>query len=417
MNNHLNPFTPNNPVHRGMFVGREAELEAIDRALRQTRYGNPTHILLVGERGIGKTSLLNVANFFARGEIKWGKQYHNFLSIKLNLDTKVGLIDLAINVKSCIERELNKINATTAFLKKAWAFVSKFEVGGISYKNVEDIKNNTQIIQNLVYSLVDTVKSLRGVGNYNLGFKNKKDGIVILIDEADKANEELNLGTFLKNLTETLVTEECNNILFILCGLPEVRGVLMKSHESSLRLFQEFNLSPLSIEETKRVIENGLTESEKINHIKINIEKSASDLIYVYSEGYPHFIQQIGFSVFEVDKDNLINEDDVYKGMFMSNGALQQMGARYFYKPFYQDINVESQREILRIMAEKWKDWVTREWIKKKFSGNTINLDNGIRALRDKGIIIPQEGHKGHYRLQWASFAFWIKNHKRTERC
>jgi hypothetical protein len=50
--------------------------------------------------------------------------------------------------------------------------------------------------------------------------------------------------------------------------------------------------------------------------------------------------------------------------------------------------------------------------IKTKFSGKETSLTNGLHALREKGIIIPREGFKGQYRLQWASFAFWIKNHK-----
>ena len=66
-------------------------------------------------------------------------------------------------------------------------------------------------------------------------------------------------------------------------------------------------------------------------------------------------------------------------------------------------------------MSEKWNNWVSREQIKKKFTGKEYSLNNGIRALIDKGIIIPRDGVKGQYRLQWASFAFWIGNHNREK--
>jgi hypothetical protein len=66
-------------------------------------------------------------------------------------------------------------------------------------------------------------------------------------------------------------------------------------------------------------------------------------------------------------------------------------------------------------MSKEWNGFVSREEIKKKFSGKESSLDNGIRALIQKGTIIPKDGAKGQYRLQWASFAFWIKNHNRLK--
>jgi Cdc6-like AAA superfamily ATPase len=55
----INPFAPNSPVHSGMFVGRVAELVKLESCLVQTRAGSPSNFMLTGERGIGKSSLLN----------------------------------------------------------------------------------------------------------------------------------------------------------------------------------------------------------------------------------------------------------------------------------------------------------------------------------------------------------------------
>lgn len=410
----INPFTPNNPVHRDMFAGRIAEINAIDKGLLQASYGNPTHILLLGERGIGKTSLLNVGSTFAKGEFTWTDKTHNFLVARIILNENICLADFAMHLKNTIEREINKEHANLAVIKKAWNFVNRFEAAGIAYRKEESDKNSAQIIQEFIYSLSDTIKSIK---DPLLLTTDKKDGLLILIDEADKASKDLlRLGSFLKSLTETLTAEKTNNILFIVSGLPDARNALSDSHESSLRLFQEFDLGPLSQKETIQVITNGLSEAEKTSGIKVTIDPKAQETIYMLSEGYPHFVQQIGYSVFEVDNDNHISEEDVDKGIFMPHGALELIGDRYYVKPFYKDITVESQREILTIMAEKWKAWIMHKEIKQKFSGKETALNNGLRALREKGIIIPREGFKGQYRLQWASFAFWIKNHKKTER-
>ncbi|OHA64019.1 MAG: hypothetical protein A2842_01625 [Candidatus Wildermuthbacteria bacterium RIFCSPHIGHO2_01_FULL_48_25] len=404
----FNPFTPNNPVHSNMFIGRAPEFDAIDRALAQALGGNPSHILILGERGIGKTSLLNVAGLFARGGYTWNDRKHNFLVARISLNENICLVDFAINLRNSIQREIDKENPGVASLKKAWDFLSRFEAAGIAYKHEESIKNNAQIIQEFAFSLVDTIKSLKDSA--------QKDGLVILIDEADKASLDLSLGSSLKSITETLAAEDCNNILFVVTGLPGTRDVLTKSHESSLRLFQEFNLGPLLKDETITVIESGLQEAKKISGKETQITDEAKDLIYVFSEGYPHFVQQIGYSVFEVDEDGLIDKGDVNTGVFAERGAIKLIGDRYYAKFFYKDISVESQREILSIMAEKWNDWITKKEIKEKFSNKEKTLDNGVRSLIEKGIIIPREGFKGQYRLQWASFAFWIKNHRKTGR-
>ncbi len=203
--------------------------------------------------------------------------------------------------------------------------------------------------------------------------------------------------------------------MFILTGLPSIRDILRDSHESSLRLFQEFDLGPLSKEETMEIINKGLNDVAIKTGNKILIEDKAHELIFIYSEGYPHFIQQVAFSAFELNKNGVISAVDVKEAAFMPGGAIELIGKRYYIKPFYKDISSGSQREVLSIMAEKWNDWVSREEIKKKFSGGTNKLDNNIHQLRKKGIIIPRSGFKGQYRLQWNSFAFWIKNHDKTK--
>lgn len=393
-----------------MFIGRSFEIAAFDKALTQTANSNPTHLLLLGERGIGKTSLLNVAQIFARGVFEWDDRKHNFLSVRLPLDENMHLADFALTLRSAIEREINKENPELAWFKTAWDFLTRFEAAGVAYRKEELTYNNAQLLQKFTYSLIDTVKALRGSKVVK-----QKDGLVILLDEADKASKDLHLGSFLKNLSEALIGEGCNNILFILTGLPSLREVLSESHESSLRLFQELHLQPLSKAETAEVITRGLEEANKKSSAHTSIEDAAQDSIFMFSEGYPHFVQQIGFSVFDADSDNKINADDVTKGFFQEHGALEMIGDRYYTKPFYKDINVDSQREILTIMSEKWNGFVSREEIKKKFSGKESSLNNGIRALIQKGTIIPKDGAKGQYRLQWASFAFWIKNHNRSK--
>ena len=66
----INPFSPNSPSGTGMFAGRLKEIETIEQILLQTRADKGHGFLLLGQRGIGKTSLLNLVKFQAEGDIK-----------------------------------------------------------------------------------------------------------------------------------------------------------------------------------------------------------------------------------------------------------------------------------------------------------------------------------------------------------
>ena len=134
-----------------------------------------------------------------------------------------------------------------------------------------------------------------------------------------------------------------------------------------------------------------------------------------YFEGYPHFIQQISHSIIENLNDTSITESIVSESMNGKGGALDLIGKRYYADLFYDKIKVDSYRQILTIMAENWNDWTSKTDIREKFTGSGSDLNNGIKALRDRNIILTKRGVQGVYRLQWLSFAFWIKIHKQFE--
>ena len=60
-------------------------------------------------------------------------------------------------------------------------------------------------------------------------------------------------------------------------------------------------------------------------------------------------------------------------------------------------------------MANQLDGWVKKKDIKHQFSGKEATLNNALKALRDRHIIISKEGVRGVYRLQHKGFALWIK--------
>ena len=414
MKGRYNPFKPNSPVYTGMFAGRLSETDRIDEILNQTKLGNPSYILIIGERGrgIGKSSLLLVANHFAKGTLTWEHQEHNFLTVQVSVNDDTSLIDLARKINTGINRELEKSESAIAFCKKTWMFLQKIEIAGTKYRDEKQDQNTQEIGDNLSLSIADTFNAITNSSKLtDLGLRKQKDGIVILIDEADNTSKKLNLGAFLKNLSETLTKEGCENVLVILAGLPRLRENLRESHPSSLRLFEELELSQLSSNEVEDVIKRGLKESndKHASEEPVNVSDDAIKHIATFSEGYPHFVQQIGYSSFNVNTDNIIDENDVQNAILSKGGAIDLIGDKYYKDLYFNRINVDSYRQIPNIMAEKWNKWISKKEIEKDFKGKPSALDNGLKALRDRNIILSKPGARGQYRLQWRSFALWIK--------
>lgn len=406
----INPFRPNSPVNPGTFVGRLRELRTIEGALFQARAGLPKHFMLTGERGIGKTSLLVYLTYVAQGQIKVDGTTLRFLVINTDITPDTTPVALVQKVEAALQRQLGKSEKARTLLKDAWSFVQRIEAVGVKVRDAKSAAQaNEVLLDDFAYSLATTANRICIDEDAKKVFQAQYDGVLLLIDEGDKAAPELDLGSFLKLLVERLQRHDCNRIAVGLAGLPNLRDVLHESHPSSLRLFDELRLDRLSPVEVGNVIDVCIAEGNRLNSQDIRIDPEARQMLIALSEGYPHFIQQFGYSAYEHSGDSVISSQDVSDSAFGKGGALETIGDRYYRDNFYNKIQKDTYRQVLRIMADQLDGWVTKDQIKTSFKGTETTLNNAIHALRKKGIMISKEGEKGIYRLQHKGFALWIK--------
>ena len=399
----VNPFQPNYPINPAMFVGRVAEIERIERHLLQTRSRSPSNFLITGERGIGKSSLLRYAKAVARGDVPVEDQRLNFLVVETDIDASTKQIALAKKIRMQMDHVLGSTEPGRNFLKNAWRFIQRVEVAGVKIKPGTD--DEATALEEFALDLAEACNRICG-GDAEQVVPSRCDGVLLLIDEADDASTELGLGSYLKQLLERLQRAGCESVCVGLAGLPEVRGVLHDSHPSSLRMFEELDMNRLTDEESAKSIRICLEHGAKQNPQKTEIDDDALRAIIRFSEGYPHFVQQFGYCSFEADLDNLIDHKDSLDGAVR---ALDILGDRYYRADFYEKIKGESYRKVLRIMADCDEQWVKKSTIREKFDGTQTVLDNAIKALRDRRIIVSKEGERGVYRLQQRAFALWIQ--------
>ena len=405
----FNPFRPNEIVHPGMFAGRYHEFLALEKTLFQTKHGNPTHFLIDGERGIGKSSLLLNLTWVARGEVAAieNPQKFNFVTVSVCLDSGHTYSDIVQSIASELKREIAARDQLKEFARSTWDFLKKWEVGGIKYhEGAKEGRKDTELVEDLSFALSESLK--------NLG--PEVDGVLILIDEADKPPVSANLGVLVKLLTERLKLRGCDRVCIGLAGLTAVREKLRKSHESSLRLFRIFALDPLSVQDCATAIRRGLEAAKEKNGFEVTIDPDAEVSLSFITEGYPHFIQQFAYCAFDADDDNNIDGEDVQKGAYGDTGALKQLGLKYFEKQFFDQIGSDEYRQVLRVMAKHFDGWVTKAEIRKEATGiKASTLDNALAALKSRGIIVAKPGTKGTYKLPSRSFAVWIRAYTHAE--
>lgn len=403
----INPFNPNSPVNPGMFVGRLQEIKRLEEALIQTKSGQSAHFMITGERGIGKSSLLLYLKFIAQGGMPVNSSSFKFLVIDLDIDPATTQVGLIYRIKMHLEKQLGQNEPARNFLKEAWDFLQRIRIMDSGISGKEENNSEELLLDKFAVTLANICNRISRVVDQAL-FSAQYDGILFVLDEADNCSSKLHLGSFLKLLTERLQRNGCNRVLFGLAGLPDLRTKLHDSHPSSLRIFEDIQLGRLAGQEVSSVITICLKKASEDNMEKVSITEEGRDMLINLSEGYPHFIQQFGYSAFAADTDGVIDKIDINKSAFGPRGALDLIGDRYYRNDFYNKIEKDSYRQVLRIMSEDLDGWVARAKIKAKYKGKDSILNNALKALRDRHIILSKEGEKGTYRLQHKGFAVWI---------
>ena len=271
----INPFEPFAPVNPGCFVGRLDELRRLKSSLIQTSAGQPANFMITGERGIGKTSLLNYLKHAAEGRIAIDGVKLSFLVIDADVDQNTTQLGLIGKIQLGVEKALAKHEAGRDFMRKAWDFIQRVEAGGIKIGAAHK-ESDELLLDQFAYSLAETANRICNEAESETLFHAAKSGILILIDEADNSSKSLNLGSFFKLLSERLQRRSCNRVMVGLAGLPELRKVLHDSHPSSLRIFGELVLDRLSPSEINRVINICIDQANEKNPVKTSIADDRS---------------------------------------------------------------------------------------------------------------------------------------------
>ena len=368
-------FKPSAPIEDPeYFVGRKKERQRFERAVVATG----RHVVLFGERGIGKTSLLKVV-------IK-----------ELNANTDIRVIEYTCGSGDTYEdifaeflRQTNQLyEKTQKELKTARKFGSKIKLPVIAEGNVKStVEKSSAITQRLPLGC----RPFTLVSNYCKG------RYLFIIDEFDRI-DSLATKTLIAD-TIKILSDTNSPTKIILSGVSNSAIDLIGRHHSIMRNLVSIPLLKMKDHELREIIHIGCSA--------LNLEFSPRliNLIVKAANGLPYFVHLLGEELairaseqkmriltvndfFIVLEDALNNVLDVIKESFES--ALEPYSENEFssYTPVDQ---VPSDVRQLAIMSLSLLDnfEITNPRDLKKF----IVLSNELAA--SKGIELPSEYQSG----------------------
>lgn len=371
----INPFHPRSPATPDLFVGRSSEIERFCEyaySSAKLKYPSPEHIAILGNWGMGKTSLLKEfghtlddrlknqiksSSLFCTIASKDGKNWDTFTTLLLREVQKAVLKDSRITAKM-----------KAAF--KEWNF--GLSVGPI---RLERIKREG--IPDLAESLEELWSKYLKPSGFEICF--------VFLDDLHKFqfNEEDDLYDDIRNVFQDLVGRGCNYLLAI-TTLPEPFYKVAEFAEQYTRFFTYVTPEPFSIDETRTAIIKRLASTNQ----GINVEEKLINRIQDMTEGHPFVTMLLMSELFKNTSNEIITINDLERNIkpimegMLNNSSFQSMFKKASEKE--RDLLYSASRKGLRILSAK--DFKGMNGVSSLFSGL---VDKELLVKKDRGKYVP----------------------------
>ncbi len=317
-----NPFNPQQPAKPHFFVGRDNEVKCFQNFLGQTIHGSPMNMSITGDRGMGKTSILNKFEEIAKTS--------NSLVIRIsNYEGNVkDLVELSEFLITSIQRELISRNPISKTLNDLGKWLSTFKPT-IEMHGVSVSLEKKQIVQDVLRErLLEIWEKIKD--NYS--------SIVILVDEAESL-ENMGALTFLREVFQRVQAD--SNYMIVLAGKFNFPERMSEQFSPLNRFFPAQRLRRLEEKDVAKYLTNRLQETN------IKISKNAIEEIFRMSEGHPYVLVCISFLVFDSLNDNEIEIDKNIVGrcIWKIRGRLSQD----FFTPMFHPLSPQAKKIISTI--------------------------------------------------------------------
>ena len=329
MNKLDNPFTPGAGFLPPELAGREQVIEdgrvvAARAKLRKAERG----LMLIGSRGVGKTSLLKWLAEDARQACVIP------VIVEIQNDSQ-GIEELSAKMKDALHA-LDYVSKVKTGVRESFAvlgnFIRKFAVNigpvGVEIETCAGLGESGNIESDLSAVLLTAARAAKAAGT----------AIGLYIDEL----QNMHLAT-LSGIIVSLhhAAQELLPLYLIGSGLPTVRGLVARSKTYAERMFNYEEIGALDESASADAIRKPLRA------MNVDIEDKALSAIFKMSGGYPFFLQECGYQVWQTIEKPLVTVKDVRT---VADVIFERLDRNFFAVRL--DRISELERVFLRVMAD-----------------------------------------------------------------
>jgi hypothetical protein len=286
-----NPFSPGAGTEPPAFIGRDLLIANYAVALRRTIDGRPgKSVMPIGLRGVGKTVLLNRFHAIA--------QEQDLAATVLEAsDTGDFKKLLAARLRSIL-LELDR-GAVSTKVKRALGVLKAFTY---TLPDGSSISINVDALTGSADSGLleeDLVALLVAVGE---AAQDRSRGLLLAIDEVQYLLSE-ELGALISAIHRTV--QLGLPVILVGAGLPQLPGLAGEAKSYAERLFDFPEIDSLDNGDAMAALKQPVQAQDA------DFENDALDAILNYTKGYPYFLQEWGYHVWNHAPGPTITLDDV----------------------------------------------------------------------------------------------------------
>ncbi|TDL45290.1 ATP-binding protein [Microbacterium oleivorans] len=369
-----NPYTPNAGASPENVVGRDEHLEAFRILLQRLSRGRTNQSMIItGLRGVGKTVLLTEFNEIAR-EGKW-----EVIELEANKhDESQFRRRMASSMKASLLR-LSPRKLWSEIGQRAAAAISAFAVSvdqagtwSLSWdvEAAEGFADHGDLAMDLSDVLVALGEAARERGR----------GVAILIDEIQFLSQP-QLEAVIQAVHKTV--QRALPVTMVGAGLPQIAELAGDARSYAERLFRFPKIDSLGPDDAKKAITDP-AEAEGVT-----IQDDAVDLMLEITRGYPFFIQELGYQVWEISEASPITREDVE----LARDAYEAKLDESFFR-VRLDRSTPLQTAYMRAMAELGPEPQKASEVARIMGRESTQLGPTRAELIDMGLLYtPEHGY------------------------
>jgi GTPase SAR1 family protein len=330
----INPFAPGAGTPPPELAGRDTLRETVRVAIERVRRGLPTKsILMVGQRGVGKTVLLDRMREDAEQAgiqtLRVEAPENRSLPAMLAPQLRQSLLSLSRNenAKDLAQRALR---ALAGFAKALKVKYQDIEVG-FDFEPEPGLADNGDLEHDL-QALLEAAGAAA---------QRAETAIVMFVDELQYVGEE-ELAVLITALHRT--AQRRLPVVMVGAGLPQLRGRTGRAKSYVERLFDFPEIGALPPEDAELAI------AKPARDAGVDVTPAALDRIVSETRGYPYFLQEWGKHSWDAAKESPITEMDVESASTLAVAALDESFFRVRF-----DRLTPGEKRYIRAMAELGK--------------------------------------------------------------